>query len=81
MSLPCPDLEHELEHRISQRTGRRVRNLKVELQAERVVLHGMATHYYIKQLAQHGVRELLPHIHLENGITVDRKLQRLVTEE
>jgi hypothetical protein len=81
MSLPCPDLEHELEHRISQRTGRRVRNLKVELRAERVILHGLATNYHVKQLAQHGVRELLPHVHLENGITVERQLQELVVEE
>jgi len=65
------DLQHELEHRISLRTGRRVRNLTVELRPERVVLRGLATNYYVKQLAQHGVRELLPDVRLENVIIVD----------
>jgi hypothetical protein len=66
-----PDLQQELESRISQRTGRRIRNLTVELRPERVVLRGLATNYYLKQLAQHGVRELLPHVSLENVIIVD----------
>jgi hypothetical protein len=71
LSSPCPELQHELEHRISLRTGRRVRDLSVELRPERVVLRGRATNYYVKQLAQHGVRELLPHVRLENVIVVD----------
>jgi len=66
-----PDLQHELEHRISLRTGRRIRNLTVELRPERVVLRGLATNYYVKQLAQHGVREILPNVCLENVIIVD----------
>jgi hypothetical protein len=66
-----PDLQQALEHRISQRTGRRIRNLTVELGPERVVLRGLATNYYLKQLAQHGVRELLPYVSLENVIIVD----------
>lgn len=68
---PGPDLQHELEHRITLRTGRRVRNLTVELRPERVVLRGLASNYYVKQLAQHGVRELLPDVSLENVIIVD----------
>ena len=68
---PGPELQHELEHRISLRTGRRVRNLTVELRPESVVLRGRATNYHVKQLAQHGVRELLPDVLLENAITVD----------
>jgi hypothetical protein len=67
----APDLKQQLESRISQRTGRRIRNLTVELRPERVVLRGLATNYYLKQLAQHGVRELLPHVSLENVIIVD----------
>ena len=66
-----PDLQQELEHRVSQRTGRRIRNLTVELGPERVILRGLATNYYLKQLAQHGVRELLPNVSLENVIIVD----------
>jgi metallophosphoesterase superfamily enzyme len=71
MPSPGPELQHELEQHISVRTGRRVRNLTVELRPERVVLRGRATNFHIKQLAQHGVRELLPHVSLENVIIVD----------
>jgi hypothetical protein len=66
-----PHLRQELEERIQARTGRRVRNLAIELMPERVVLKGQATTYYIKQLAQHGVRDLLPQVRLENAITVE----------
>jgi hypothetical protein len=34
------------------------------------VLHGQASAFYIKQLAQHGVRELLPDVRLQNAIEV-----------
>ncbi|HZT83526.1 MAG TPA: hypothetical protein VFA26_25065 [Gemmataceae bacterium] len=66
-----PHLRTELERRIQDRTGRRVRNLCVELFPERVVLRGRAVSYYVKQLAQHGVRDLLPHVSLENAIVVE----------
>jgi hypothetical protein len=65
-----PDLQQELEQHVSLRTGRRVRNLAVELEPERVVLRGQATTYHVKQLAQHGIRDLLPHVRLENVIVV-----------
>ena len=45
--------------------------LGADLMPERVVLKGQATTYYIKQLAQHGVRDLLPQVRLENAITVE----------
>ena len=66
-----PRLQHELEHRVQARTGRRVRNLAIELRPERVVLRGRASTYYVKQLAQHGIRDLLPQVDLENAITVE----------
>src|SRR6202030_2833068 len=59
MPSPGPVLQQELEQHITIRTGRRVRNLTVELCPERVVLRGRAINYHVKQLAQHGVRELL----------------------
>lgn len=65
-----PYLQQQLEQQVSQRTGRRVRNLMVDLEPERVVLRGQATTYHVKQLAQHGIRELLPHIRLDNVIVV-----------
>jgi hypothetical protein len=60
----------ELERHVRERTGRRVRDLHVELEQERVVLHGQAASYYVKQLAQSGVRDLLPEVPVENDIIV-----------
>ncbi len=65
-------LERELETRVQSRTGRRVRDLAIELAPERVVLRGQTATYYIKQLAQQEIRDCLPHVHLENAIIVNR---------
>jgi hypothetical protein len=65
-----PLLQKELEHHVLVRTGRRVRDLQIELCSERVVLRGNAESYYIKQLAQHGIRDVLPQVRLENAIVV-----------
>ena len=63
-------LQDELESQVHWRTGRRVRDLAIELRPERVVLRGLASSYHVKQLAQQGVRDILPHVSLENAITV-----------
>ena len=55
---------------VSLRTGRRVRNLAIDLEPERIVLRGQAATYHVKQLAQHGILERLPHLRLENIIVV-----------
>jgi hypothetical protein len=65
-------LHRELEQSVLARTGRRIRDLMIELSAERVVLRGRATTYYLKQLAQHGIREVLPQVRLENAIVVEQ---------
>ncbi len=57
--------------RITERTGRRVRNLVVEIEADAVVLRGHTTSFHVKQLAQQSVRETLPHLQLKNAIVVD----------
>jgi hypothetical protein len=67
---PTSQLRLDLESRVLSRTGRRVRDLAVELAAESVVLRGTATTYHVKQLAQQGVRDVLPRIRLENAIVV-----------
>ena len=64
------NLRTELETRVLARTGRRVRNLHIELSPERVILRGQAATFHVKQLAQHGVREVLPEVRLENSIIV-----------
>ncbi len=71
VSQPLPS-QQELEIRVQARTGRRVRNLAVELMPEGVVLRGRTHAYYIKQLAQQEVRDVLPHVRLENAIVVHR---------
>jgi hypothetical protein len=71
LRIDSPELQRELEARVHQRTNRRVRNLEIELSAERVILSGQAATYHVKQLAQHGVRDLLPNVMLENTIKVD----------
>jgi hypothetical protein len=72
MGADLTHLREELETRVQSRTGRRVRNLAIKVSPEGVVLQGQASSYYIKQLAQHGVREYLPDVRLENTIIVAR---------
>jgi hypothetical protein len=70
-SLLCPEIRTELEQQVKERTGRRVRNLTIEVLPEQVILRGQANSYYIKQLAQHSVHGMLPHLKLENAIVVE----------
>jgi hypothetical protein len=65
-----PHLRSELESRILARTSRRVQNLAIELGSGQVVLRGQAATFHVKQLAQHGVREVLPDVDLVNAIVV-----------
>ncbi len=68
---PSPDLLLELERHIQNRTSRRVRGLRVELVAEHILLSGRANTYYLKQIAQHCVWDILPQARLDNAIVVD----------
>ncbi|HEV3257674.1 MAG TPA: hypothetical protein VG013_12385 [Gemmataceae bacterium] len=70
MVYESPLLQYELERHVQVRTGRRVRDLAIELSPERVVVRGRADTYYVKQLAQHGIRDVLPQVSLENAIVV-----------
>jgi hypothetical protein len=63
-------LRAELTNRVQARTGRRVRNLAIVLLPERVILRGLAGSFHVKQLAQQGVREVMPDVSLENAIEV-----------
>lgn len=70
MGFDTPQLRDKLESRVRARTGGQLRDLDVELSSQGVVLHGLAPTFYVKQLAQHGVRELLPDVQLLNCIVV-----------
>lgn len=72
MKQASPQLLAELERRVNTRTSRRVRNLAIEVVPEAVILRGRASTYYVKQLAQQGVRDVLPQVRLENAIEVER---------
>ena len=71
MSTNPPTLAEIVRERVASRTGRRVRDLAVEVRAGRVVLRGRANSFHVKQLAQHEVRELFPEARLENAIVVE----------
>jgi hypothetical protein len=59
--------------RVADRTGRRVKNLVVEVESsgDSVILRGQTNSFHVKQLAQQGAREALPHARLENAIVVE----------
>jgi hypothetical protein len=67
-SSPHPE---EVERHVHLRTGRRVRDLTVVIEGGRIVLRGRAGSYYVKQLAQHSARELMPDAPLDNAICVE----------
>jgi hypothetical protein len=69
-SLP-KERSEKLERHILDRTGRRVHGLHVEVRDEQVVLRGRTSSYYVKQLAQHCVWDVLPGARLQNVIVVE----------
>ncbi len=71
MTADFPRLREELASRVRARTGGRLRKLDIELSPDGVILHGETTTYHVKQLAQHGIRDLLPNVQLRNDIVVN----------
>ena len=71
MSATVPMTRDLVKERVLARTGRRVRGLTVEVGDGKVVLRGLADSFHVKQLAQHGVWDLLPTAKLENAIEVE----------
>jgi hypothetical protein len=51
--------EESIKRRIAQRTGGRIRLLRVETIGSRVVIRGSAPSYYVKQLALRGACDVL----------------------
>ncbi len=68
-ALPKP-LDELLAEKVLAKTGRRVQYLAVEVLGETVVLRGKASSFHVKQLAQHGVRDVLPQVAVRNVIVV-----------
>lgn len=69
-ALDFPRLRQELETRVLARTGNQLSDLGIELSPEGIRLFGKSTTFYVKQLAQHCVREFLPEVRLVNEINV-----------
>lgn len=71
MSTTAPALIEVVVQRVAARTGRRVKDLTVEIGNGAVTLRGSASSYHIKQLAQHAAQEALPNTEVENAIVVE----------
>jgi hypothetical protein len=72
MVVHSSQLRQDLESHVRARTGRRLRNLDIQLFPERIILRGQAASFHVKQLAQQGVLDLLPDVRLENAIEVQK---------
>jgi hypothetical protein len=68
-----PDLTGAVERSILARTFGRIRDLRVEVGPEKVVLRGRAPSYYTKQLAQLAAMDLTDGQCVENAIEVGGK--------
>jgi hypothetical protein len=53
------NLEQAITERIVQRTGQRIKSLRVEVNQDRVIIQGRAATYFLKQLALQGVFDVL----------------------
>lgn len=63
-------LVSRIERIVRCRTGGRIRDLRVDVSGERVVISGIATTYYAKQLATHAALDEIPGRGLTNAIEV-----------
>lgn len=61
--------EH-LELQLQRRVGSRVRDLRIQVRPEGIVLQGRANTYHAKQLAQHAAMDLLGQPIAANDIDV-----------
>jgi hypothetical protein len=64
-------VEEAVRESVQSWTGRRVRGLAVVVRGRTVVLAGTAASFHVKQLAQRGAQEVLPHAALANEIVVE----------
>jgi hypothetical protein len=65
---------------IDARSWRRIRQLRVEFEDNRVVVRGVVSSYYFKQLALSGLRDLLPEAPVDLAIEVRPEQPAFVDE-
>jgi hypothetical protein len=69
MTTTC-ELATQIEQRIRRRTGGRVQHVCVQIDDEKVVIHGDAPTYYSMQLAVAEASEQFPNREIINAIEV-----------
>ena len=69
MATDLPDIL-ELERLVRLRTQHRVKELSIAIENGRIVLHGRVSSFHLKQLAQHGILDVLPRGPVVNAIVV-----------
>ncbi|MBT3834774.1 hypothetical protein HOF56_00840 [Candidatus Peribacteria bacterium] len=63
-------LQMAIERSVRMRTGGTIRDLRVDIDGDDVIVSGRATTYYIKQLAAYAVFETINDVCLTNEIEV-----------
>lgn len=66
----APALADRIERRVRWRTSGMVRELRVEVVDEQVIISGRTATYHVKQLATHGAQDAVPDLQLVNDIEV-----------
>ena len=69
MATDFPDI-FELERLVRMRTQHRIKELSIAVEDGRIVLQGRVRSFHLKQLAQHGILDVLPNGQLVNAIEV-----------
>lgn len=67
---PAVLMIESLERQICEKTSGGIRDLRVEVTDDQIIVSGRTTRYYVKQLATTAVRELLQDDQLLNRIEV-----------
>ena len=60
----------ELERLVQERAHHKVKDLRLEWTEDRFVLSGCVESYHVKQLAQHGILDVMPKARVVNTLTV-----------
>lgn len=63
-------MEDKIERHLTCSMGPRIKDLRVEVSGDQIVLQGRTNTYYGRQLAQHGVLDLIPSARVVNAIEV-----------
>jgi len=60
----------ELERLVQERAHHKVKDLRLEWSNGRYLLSGSVDSYHVKQLAQHGILDVMPLARVVNELTV-----------